>query len=164
MNVDHIIDVCNRRCVAFILIGGMNFMLRHAPVLTYDVDLWIEDTPENLANTERALAELNAEWGNTDADWGPVDKKPADWLSGQAVFCLTSPFGAIDVFRTVRGLAGWRDSFSRAVSARTAAGVPYVALSDEDMLRCQYALDESSRNRDRIAHLEAVLERSRAQP
>lgn len=54
MNVDHILATFSKHNVASILIGGMNFLLRHAPVLTYDVDLWIEDTPENLDRCARA--------------------------------------------------------------------------------------------------------------
>ena len=47
MNVDTILDTMNRNMVDYILIGGMNFLLRHAPVITYDVDLWIKDTSGN---------------------------------------------------------------------------------------------------------------------
>ena len=46
MNVDQILETFNRGGVAYILIGGMSFLLRRAPVLTYDVDVWIEDTLE----------------------------------------------------------------------------------------------------------------------
>ena len=101
MNVDHILETLNGHQVAYILIGGMNFLLRHTPVLTYDVDLWIDDTPENLDRCEKALGELQAEWGATDNDWGPVSSKTPGWLGSQAVFCLTSPHGAVDIFRLV---------------------------------------------------------------
>jgi hypothetical protein len=40
MNIDRILETFNRRDVSYLLIGDMNFLLRHAPVLTYDVDLW----------------------------------------------------------------------------------------------------------------------------
>ena len=33
MNVDHILKTLNAHEVAYLLIGGMNFLLRHAPVL-----------------------------------------------------------------------------------------------------------------------------------
>ena len=47
MNVENIFGTFNTCQVDFILIGGMNFLLRHAPILTFDVDLWIDDTAEN---------------------------------------------------------------------------------------------------------------------
>ena len=55
MNVDQILRAFNETQVEYILIGGMNFLLRHAPILTFDVDLWIDDTPENRARCEAAL-------------------------------------------------------------------------------------------------------------
>ncbi len=157
MNVDKILDIFNRHQVSYLLLGGMNFLLRHAPIITYDVDLWIEDTDENRGRCENALAELSAEWGRTEHDWKPVASKPAGWLGQQPVFCLTSPDGAIDIFRYVKGLGDWPASFKTANCEQTAAGIAYFGLSDDDMLRCQYALDESQRKVDRIATLEAAL-------
>jgi hypothetical protein len=52
MTVDQILETFNRRQAGYLLIGGMNFLLRHQPVLTFDVDLWVADTPENLRRTE----------------------------------------------------------------------------------------------------------------
>ena len=135
----------------------MNFLLRHAPVLTYDVDFWIEDTPENRDRCEKALCELRAEWGATEEDWGPVADKPAGWLVAQGMFCLTSPHGAIDVFRSVEGLASWSDSRTKAQMSTTASGTKYVGLSDEDMLQCQLALPESQRHHQRVEVLNQAL-------
>lgn len=139
------------------MIGGMNFLLRHAPVLTFDVDLWIEDTPENLRRCEHALAELQAAWGRSEEDWGPVAQKEPGWLQTQVVFCLTSPHGAIDIFRAVKGLDDWAACRRTALPGRTAAGVSFLGLSDRDMLRCQLALPEAARNKDRILALKRAL-------
>jgi hypothetical protein len=157
MNVDRILETFNRHQVNYLLIGGMNFLLRHKPVLTYDVDLWVEDGEENLRRCEAALAALEAEWGRSDADWGKVAHRASGWLGTQPVFCLTSPHGAIDIFREVRGLTNWREARARALYERTTSGIPYWGLADEDMLRCQQVLDEPQRNRDRIATLQEAL-------
>jgi hypothetical protein len=157
MNVDAILDGFNRHGVAYLLIGGMNFLLRHHPVLTYDVDVWIQDTLENRIRCEEALAEMGAEWGPSDREWGPVSRYNSGWLARQGVYCLTSPHGAIDVFRTVKGLASWAEARARANGSRTSSGVPYMALSDEDMLQCQLALPEPKRRPDRIAALRRSL-------
>ncbi len=153
MNVDRILETFNRHQAACLLIGGMNFLLRHGPVVTFDVDLWVEDTPENL----QALAELQAEWGRSKDDWGPVAHKQAGWLQGQAVFCLTSPHGAIDIFCAVTGLDDWATCRARAQPGRTAAGVSFLGLADRDMLRSQLALPEAARNEDRIRALKRAL-------
>lgn len=154
MRIDAIFQTFQQQQVAYLLIGGVNFLLRHAPVLTYDVDLWIEDGPENCARCEIALAEIQAEWGPDDSSWTPVAQMPVGWLRRQAVFCLTSPVGAIDIFRAVTGLPDWAACRARAIFARTAAGTAYWALADADMLRCQLALPPEQRNEARIQFLQ----------
>src|SRR5262245_24241144 len=135
----------------------MNFFLRHEPISTFDVDIWIEDSDENRNKCEQALAALDAEWGESDANWEPVRQKPHGWLARQAVFSLLSPHGAIDVFRYVQGLPNWHQSRLAAVPESTAQGVSYHGLSDEDMLKCQLALDTSSQNATRVQKLRARL-------
>ncbi|MCY2993190.1 MAG: hypothetical protein NTY19_35695 [Planctomycetota bacterium] len=157
MNVDHILDTMNRTEVAYLLFGGVNFLLRHAPVLTFDIDLWIEDGEQNRRRCELALGELAAEWGVADDDWGSVAQKGPGWLDRQGVFCLNSPHGAIDIFRSVKGLDDWNTSRSQARDESTAAGTRYLGLSDTDMLRCQYALDEPQQKQQRIRVLEAAI-------
>lgn len=161
MNVDRILRALNRNRVAFMLIGGMNYLLRHKPQLTYDVDLWIEDTEQNLDRCEKALSELKAEWGRSDAEWLPVSTQKPGWLRRQNVFCMTSPHGAIDVFRSVKGLKSWRSCFRRAIRGRT-GGVSFHGLCDEDMLRTQKALGKSEQKPDRIQVLSQAIRRRRA--
>ncbi len=160
MNVDRILETFNRHQVDYLLIGGMNFLLRHQPVLTFDVDLWVADAPENLQRSETALADLQAEWGPTDKDWRPVVQVPPGWLERQAVFCMTSPHGPIDIFRAVRGLPDWSVAVKRAVPSQTAAGISYRGISDEDMLACQLALGENDRKLERVRFLRQVLNRN----
>jgi len=157
MNVDRIFSVLNRHQVRYLLIGGMNFLLRHKPVTTFDVDFWIEDTNENRRACEIALSELNAEWGATEEEWDIVSAKPPGWLDRQAVYCLSSPHGAIDIFRHVRGLAGWSESFETSVTGQTADGTAYRGLSDTDMLKCQTCLEPESQKLDRIRDLQKAL-------
>ena len=160
MNVDRILAAFNLHEVDYLLIGGINFLLRHAPVLTYDIDLWIEDSTQNRTRCEQAVAELQAEWGASDVDWGPVAARAPGWLGRQAVFCLTSPFGAIDVFRAVKGLDDWTVCREKAVPAATTSGVPFLGLADEDMLRCQLVLPDAEQDRERIEVLKRILERA----
>jgi hypothetical protein len=150
------LDVLHRQPVDYLLIGGMNFMLRHRPLLTFDVDIWIDDTLPNRLRCAGALAQLQAAWGATEEAWRPVDGTRADWLETQGVFCLASPSGPIDVFRRVTGLPAWPECRARAVASATAAGIPFWGLCDADMLRCQYALPENQRRLDRIRHLESL--------
>ena len=156
-NIDHILATLGRYQVDYLLIGGVNFLLRHAPVLTYDVDVWIEDTLDNRRRCEAALIELQAEWGRSDHDWGPVATKPEGWLEWQSVFCLTGPYGAMDIFRSVLGLDPWSACRGRAEVGRTASGTVFLGLSDADMLRCQLALPEGTRNEARVRYFQDSL-------
>ena len=160
MDVDAIFRAMNHQQVAYLLIGGMNYMLRHEPVLTFDVDLWIEDTLDNRQRCHLALQELSAEWGETERQWAVVSNLPEDWLARQSIFCLTSPSGAIDIFRHVRGLDDWQGCSRRAHHSQTAGGVAYRGLSDEDMLACQLALDQKYRKAERVAKLRALIRRA----
>jgi hypothetical protein len=153
-SIDHILATFNRHQVDYLLIGGGNFLLRHTPVLTYDVDLWIDDTPDNPRRCHSAVIELEAEWGISDEQWGPVAAKQEGWLNSRAMFCLTSLFGAIDVFRFVTGLTSWSTCRERADACTTASGTPFLGLSDADMLTCQLTLPEGQRNEARIRYFQ----------
>ena len=157
MNLDRMFQAMDQRGVEYLLIGGANFMLRHAPVLTLDADFWIRDTPGNRRRCEGALADLEASWGPDDADWRPVSDRAPGWLDAQPLFCLTSPHGAIDVFRTVEGLDSWDACRGRGIEGRTPGGAPYAALADADCLASQLALPEADRKQDRIRALRAAI-------
>ncbi len=158
MNVDQIFSMMNQHGVRYLLIGGMNFMLRHRPLLTYDVDLWIEDTESNCRQCELALAAIDAEWGSTEENWGPVGLLQPGWLQRQAVFCLHSPQGAVDIMRAVAGMTDWQDAWQRGIDEQTKSETAYRGLSDADMLACQLALAESERRSERTSYLQKLLD------
>ncbi len=163
MNVDEILKVLWDEQVDCLLIGGMNFLIRHRPELTFDVDVWVRGDSDNLPNLNRALRQLGAEWGRTEAEWAPVPDS-WHWLEGQGVFCLTTRHGALDVFRDVRGLEGrYADCWARAIPSSTAAGIAFRGLADEDMLACQEALPPGERNLRRMEVLREAIRRARGQ-
>jgi hypothetical protein len=158
MNADTILESFYRHDVDAILIGGMNFLLRHQPVLTFDIDFWVNDTDENLSRVVTALRALGAEWGKSEATWGPLPGGH-DWLRTQNVFCLTTPHGAVDIFRSVEGLDGQYEACkTRSSVERLESGIHYRSLSDQDMLACQLALPENLRRLDRTNYLRNLLD------
>src|SRR5688572_16998116 len=120
MNVDHILHTLSSEDVDYLLIGGMNFLLRHLPELTFDVDIWVRDDSENLERLNGALRILSGEWGQTETDWRPV---PEDWrwLRQQGCYCLTTTHGAVDISV---------DDFDRgALLCIVGRALPYAAVS-----------------------------------
>jgi hypothetical protein len=156
MNPGRILSAFAAREVDCLLIGGMNFFLRHRPVTTFDVDFWVHDEERNLTRVTQALTDLGAECEQAAGIWGPVPSDPG-WLCRQPVYCLTSPAGAIDIFRFVQGLDSYEECKARSVLTETKEGIQYQSLSDADMLACQLALPEGSRRLDRVAHLREIL-------
>jgi hypothetical protein len=161
MNVDEILRTLNQEEVDYLLIGGMNFLLRHLPELTWDVDIWVKDDAENLTRLNSALHHLGAEWGRTETEWRPV-ATDSSWLQTQAVFCLTTTQGALDIFREVRGLEGrYLDCKGWGLRGQTAAGIHFTGLSDEDMLTCQEALPAEERKERRIQVLRQAIRQAK---
>ena len=157
MNVDEILKALNGEGVEYVLIGGMNFLLRHQPELTFDVDVWVADIPANLETLNRALRKLGAAWGPDEHQWTAVSGDWR-WLQKQSVFCLTTDHGALDIFRDVRGLEGlYKECRRGALEAKTGSGVPFISLSDEHMLACQEALSAGERKEKRMETLRRAI-------
>ncbi len=151
------IRALNERAVSYLVLGGMHFLFRHEPVLTYDLDVWIEDTPENRARCVTALEDIDATWGESDSSWGPVTSLSGDWLTRQLVFSFLTKSGPLDIFRRVAGLTSWQDSRRDAVEVHLSECVSYYGLSDRDMLACQEALDDRDQKVDRMRVLRRAI-------
>ena len=157
MNVDQILRALNDEQVDYLLIGGMNFLLRHRPELTFDVDIWVRDKAENLERLNRALQKLEAAWGPTEQEWHSV-ANDWRWLQRQGCFCLTTAHGALDIFRDVRGLEGCYDECkAAAVPSETGSAVLYRGLADEHMLACQEALPPEQQKQERMRVLREAI-------
>jgi hypothetical protein len=136
----------------------MNFLLRHLPELTFDVDIWVLDDAQNLARLNRVLQTLEAAWGATEKEWRPIGGDWR-WLQRQGCFYLTTAFGALDIFREVRGLEGrYLECQAGAVPSNTASSIPYLALSDEHMLACQESLPPAEQKQHRMQVLRKAIQ------
>ncbi|MCU0302639.1 MAG: hypothetical protein MUC56_01075 [Thermoanaerobaculales bacterium] len=46
--------------VRYLIVGGLAFVYHAKPRYTKDIDLWVDDDPENVARVNRALAEFGS--------------------------------------------------------------------------------------------------------
>ena len=152
-----VFSAMNSHGVSYLLVGGLNYFLRHKPVTTQDIDLFIDDTPQNRQYCEIALMELGAEWGRRDEDWGKVSAKPKGWLSGQSVFCLLTRFGPVDIFLSLPGIPSFSEALARSILFEIDQSTYVRLISSEDLLACQLAIPEVYRKRERIAHLQGII-------
>lgn len=161
MNVDRILETFEKHQVDYLLIGGMNYLLNHEPELTFDVDLWIRDDESHLKKTHLALIDLNAAWGFTENEWKTIQGN-YQWLQTQSLFCLTTSYGALDIFRVLKGLENQFDYYWKTSRIqKTSTGISYRSLSDEGMLACQMALPVEIRKQKRIDTLSKAIQSSK---
>ncbi|HUP82441.1 MAG TPA: hypothetical protein VM260_28060 [Pirellula sp.] len=156
-----VFSAMNRNSVSYLLVGGLNYFLAHKPVTTQDIDLLIDDTPENRSSCENALIDLFAEWGRRDEDWGPVCAKPRGWLWGQNVFCLLTQFGPVDIFISLPGISSYAEAKQESIAFQVDNDLQIQLISARDLLECQMALPEIYRKPERIHYLRGVVENDR---
>lgn len=57
---EDLLELLERNEVLYLIIGGLAFIYHAKPRFTKDMDLWIGPDPENIARTNRALAEFGS--------------------------------------------------------------------------------------------------------
>lgn len=122
--------------VEYLLIGGLAVALHGLPRFTKDADLWLRDTPDNIARAQRALEAFGAPAATRDG---------LATISGLDVVWMGHPPSRIDLMKAVPG-----GDFDRAWASRRAvesAGVPITLIGREELVRLKR---ESGRPQDLI--------------
>ncbi len=161
MNPSRVFNVLNSHQVSYLLIGGLNFAMNFRPeYLTFDIDLFVQDSPSNLASLNKALITLESSWGPDDISWHALPDDDGKWLTKQSCFCLVTASGPVDVFRAVQGLENrYIECYDAGNDRQTLDGITYRSLSAPHMLECQLALDEKDRKLDRVRFLREIMEK-----
>jgi hypothetical protein len=133
--------------VKFVVIGGYAGELLGAPLITNDLDVCYERSPDNLERLARALVRMNAKLRVAKVE----DELPfildARALAAGDSFTFATDLGSLDVLGTPSGTAGYPDLALRAKDLAVAADlrVPVVVLGD--LMRMKRA---SGRTKDRL--------------
>jgi hypothetical protein len=102
-----------RHQVDFIVVGGVAALLEGAPILTLDLDVLVDQTPENLASVLSALRELKARYRDPA---GRHIEPDAEKLATLRLHLLETELGALDVLSTIGGELRYGDLLERTVT------------------------------------------------
>lgn len=122
--------------VRFVVIGGVAAALHGSPMLTADVDISYERTPENLDRLADALAELNARLRGIEEDL-PFEPDARALRSGSN-FTFTTDLGDLDVIGWPDGISSYEELVRDAVPMRIGRQEVLVASID-DLIRMKRA-------------------------
>ena len=122
--------------VRFVIIGGVAAALQGSPLLTADVDISYERTPENVKRLAVALADMNARLRGVDED---LPFKPdARALKSGSNFTFATDLGDLDVIGWPDGINSYDELVRTAVPMRVGRGEVLVASID-DLIRMKRA-------------------------
>lgn len=103
--------------VRFVVVGAVAAVLEGAPLTTFDLDVVVETSDENLNRLLGALNEIDAVY------WDPARRRivpDAGRLRVQRLHLLETRFGRLDLLQEIGAGFGWEEVFSRSHECLTA--------------------------------------------
>jgi hypothetical protein len=107
-----LLRVLLRHGVEFFVVGGVAAQLEGAPILTLDLDILYDKTPENLDHLLAALRELKAHYRDLA---GRRIEPDLPKLETMRMHLLLTELGALDVLGVIGGGLTYQDLVSRTV-------------------------------------------------
>jgi hypothetical protein len=139
----------NDHNVKYVLIGGYASSILGAPIITNDVDVCYERSPENMDRLAGALQELHASLRVA----GVAEELPfildGKTLAAGDSFTFRTAAGDLDVLGTPSGTGGFRDLDADATSYDLGEGLVVRVVSLDDLIR----MKEAARRPKDEAHL-----------
>lgn len=114
--------------VEYLLVGGQALALHGHPRFTKDADLWLRDTPDNLARAQRALQAFGAPRSTIDG---------LDQIQGLDVAWMGAPPARIDLMTSVPD-GDFEAAWSRR-ETKILDGTPIVVVGREDLVKLKRA-------------------------
>ncbi len=157
MNAALLLQALTAGEVRFIVVGGIAAVAQGAPVVTFDVDIVHERSPENVQRLLEVLSGIGAVY--VRGPGSPPIAPREELLLGEGHHILTTLHGRLDVLGRIEGGRGYDELLPNTVESRVGDAAVRL-LSIETILEIKRA---SPRPKDQavIALLEAVL-RSRS--
>jgi hypothetical protein len=102
-----------RHGVDFFIVGGVAAQLEGAPILTFDLDVLYDKSPENLVRLLAALRELKARYRDPA---GRHIEPDAEKLATLRLHLLLTELGALDVLGSIGNGLAYQDLVDRTIS------------------------------------------------
>jgi len=141
--------------VDFVVVGGFAVVAHGGTLLTQDVDICCDFTPENLLRLQQAVADLHPVHRMTPARRA-LNLTPAE-CSGLKNLYLDTDYGQLDCLGNVRGLGGFAQVKRRSIEVQLDAG-PCRILSLDELIAAKEAMGRP-RDKEAATQLRAIRER-----
>lgn len=122
--------------VAFVLIGGQAGLALGSSLLTRDLDICYDRSPDNLERLADALASMHARLRGVEEDV-PFLLDARTLRNGDS-FTFETDFGAVDVLATPSGTRGYDDLVAGATTLDL-GGIEVAVVSLDDLIRMKRA-------------------------
>ena len=150
-----VLRTLNHHDVRYLVIGGYAAGILGAPVMTNDLDICYERSPENMGRLASALQELGATLRVAGVDEDLPFVLDGRTLAAGDSFTFSTDAGGVDVLATPSGTGGFRDLDAAASAYDLGEGLVVRVTSLDDLIRMKEA---SGRPKDQIhLHVLAVL-------
>jgi hypothetical protein len=133
---EQVIGQLGRHGVRYVLIGGLAAITHGSPLVTQDIDVCYDKSPENLEPLAKSLGEIHA--ALRGADPGLPFRVDAATLGKGDSFTFETDLGWLDIIGTPAGTAGYRDLARTAVPIEL-FGYRVLIASINDLIRMKRA-------------------------
>lgn len=135
----HGLQVLNEHEVRYVVIGGFAGVILGSSLLTVDLDVCYDRTPDNLHRLASALGELHARLRVAGVDDDLPFILDARTLAAGDSFTFVTDVGDLDVLGTPSGTTGFGDLAERAGTYDLGDGLHVLVVDLEDLIRMKRA-------------------------
>jgi hypothetical protein len=146
--------------VEFVVVGGVAAVARGSCRATFDLDVAVRLSQENLSRLHAAVADLHPRH-RMHPDRPPWDLQPDDASRFRNIY-LTTDLGTLDCLGDVAGLGEYTAVLDWSDDIESGSGVVRM-LTLDGLIRAKQVLTQP-KDREHLAELKAIRERLRENP